>query len=161
MWLIMIKEISLFIHCPHLIFAEQMLFVPLQLYLHGNAVPFWRCLKVNEKPYWTFWWWREERWNIWEGFSLFPSTDKLTQIHRPLVSKVSCSRPETDVGKAGEVLFLAYGLPAEVQITLAKTIPCRDWGPRGLWMVFYSIYSYRGHHAAIKTPLLVFCLTWS
>lgn len=43
-----------------------------------------------------------------------------------LVSKVSYSRPETDVGKAGEVLFLAYGLPAEVQITLAKTIPYRD-----------------------------------
>lgn len=26
MWLIMIKERSLFIYCPHLIFAEQMLF---------------------------------------------------------------------------------------------------------------------------------------
>lgn len=28
MWLIMIKEISLFISCLHLIFAQQMLFVP-------------------------------------------------------------------------------------------------------------------------------------
>lgn len=43
MWLIMIKEISLFISCLHLIFAQQMLFVPFsfiptEICSHSEAV---------------------------------------------------------------------------------------------------------------------------
>lgn len=98
MWLIMIKEISLFIYCPHLIFAGEMLFVPLQLHLHGNVLSFWRCLKVNEKPYWTFGWGREKGEISWKISLCFPA---LINLHKSIshcrVSKVSYSRPETDV----------------------------------------------------------------
>lgn len=62
----------------------------LQLPFHGNLLSCWRSLKVNEKLYWTFWWWREGgRWNILEGFSLFPSPDELREISQPLKDKQS------------------------------------------------------------------------
>jgi len=98
-WLIIIKEIRLFIYCPHLTFAEQMLFVLLQLHLMETCFYSGDILRLMKNLTGHFDGGGRERGDIsWKVSLCSPA---LANIHKSIsrckMSKVSCSRPETDV----------------------------------------------------------------
>lgn len=104
MWLITIKEISLFISCPHLIFAQLMLFVPFsciskEICSHSEEV-----LRLMKNFIGRFDGGEREKGEMsWKVSLCFPARINLHKSTSSCkTSEVSYSRPETDVWEAEE-----------------------------------------------------------
>lgn len=90
MWLIMIKEISLFISCLHLIFAQQMLFVPFSCLATEICSHSGEVLRLMKNFIGHFDGGEREKGEIsWKVSLCFPAQINLEQIRQPLKDKQS------------------------------------------------------------------------